>query len=272
MPTSLPTPSQIASSYGLRAIKNLGQHFLFDMNITRKIVNYAGDLADKNVIEIGPGPGGLTQAILEQPIAKLVAVEFDERAIAGLNELKNHYAEKLEIINADALETDLRQMAPAPRVVMSNLPYNISTKLLTNWLEYASEIEFMVLMFQTEVAERITAVPGTKDYGRLSVITQWLCEAEILFDLPPSVFTPPPKVNSSIVKITLRREPLFKADKKKLENVLRTAFNQRRKMLKSALKPLLPDAENSLTKLGINPQSRPEELTVEEFCKIANSL
>ena len=266
----IPSPATLADIHGLRAIKNLGQHFLFDLNITRKIVTYSGDLKGINIIEIGPGPGGLTQAILEKDSGKLTAIEFDERAIAALEELKHFYPEKLEIINQDALEVDLRDVAPKPRAIMANLPYNISTKLLTNWLDYASEFEFMTLMFQKEVAERLYAVPRTKDYGRLSVLAQWLCKVENLFDLDPEVFTPPPKVTSSVVKITPYKQPLYPANQKKLENVLRAAFGQRRKMLRSSLKSILPQAEKQLTDIGINPTARAEELSVEDFCKIAN--
>lgn len=266
------SPAQNADKHGLRALKNLGQHFLFDLNITRKIVNYAGDLTGKNVIEIGPGPGGLTQAILEQDINKLCVVEYDERAIAGMEELKTHYPDKLEIINADALEVDLRTLTPAPRVIMSNLPYNISTKLLTNWLDHANEFESMILMFQKEVAERLYAVPRTKDYGRISVLTQWLSQVENLFDLPPSVFTPPPKVTSTVVKITPYSQPLYPSGKKKMETALRVAFGQRRKMLRSTLKPILSNPESQLESLGIKPTARAEELSVEDFTKIANLL
>lgn len=268
----IPSPAQIAEMHGLRAIKNLGQHFLFDLNITRKIVAHAGNLEDMNVIEIGPGPGGLTQAILEKNIKSLTLVEFDERAIAGLETLKEFYPGKINIINEDALEIDLRDIAPAPRVIMSNLPYNISTKLLTNWLEYADEFEFMVLMFQREVAERLYASTRTKDYGRLSVITQWLAKVENMFDLPPSVFTPPPKIFSSVVKITPYKTLLYPTEKKKLEMLLRVAFNQRRKMLRSSLKNTIKNLEDSLNSINIAPTSRPEELSVEDFTKIANLL
>ena len=266
----IPSPAKLAELHGLHAIKNLGQHFLFDLNITRKIVYYAGDIGGLNIIEIGPGPAGLTQAILEKDVAKLTAIEFDERAIAALNELKTFYPEKLEILNNDALELDLREVAPKPRAIMANLPYNISTKLLTNWLEYANEFEFMVLMFQKEVAERLYAEPRTKDYGRLSVMTQWLAKVENLFDLPPSVFTPPPKVMSSVVKITPYKQPIYPASQKRLENVLRAAFGQRRKMLRSTLKSVLTDPEKQLESIGIKPTARAEELSVEDFTKIAN--
>ena len=262
---SFPTPKEIAEKHQLWAKKALGQNFIFDMNLTRKIANSAGSLTGLEVIEIGPGPGGLTQALLEKDIKKLHAIEFDERAINGLKELNSP---KLEIINADALEIDLRSVAPAGCCVVANLPYNIGTRLLMDWLEYAQHFKSLTLMFQKEVAERIVAKPRTKDYGRVSVIAQWLCHAEILFDVPPTAFVPPPKVTSSIVKITPREKPLFPADKKTLEMVVKTAFSQRRKMLRSTLKPLNVDFE----KLGINPQARAEELLIEDFCKLANML
>lgn len=258
----IPSPRQLAESFGLIAKKNLGQNFLFDLNVTRQIVDGAGDISGLNIIEVGPGPGGLTQAILERDIKHLYAIEFDERAIEALKSLNNP---KLDVIQADALHIDLRKY-PQPCAIMANLPYNIATKLLTNWLEYPTYFKSMTLMFQKEVAERIAAVPRTKDYGRLSVITQWLCETEILFDIPPHAFVPAPKVTSSVIRITPRKQPLFPADKKKLENVLRVAFGQRRKMLRSSLKSL----NLNWDALGIDPSRRAEELSIEEFCKIAN--
>ena len=266
------TPRQIADSYGLKAIKSFGQNFLFDLNITRKIAAACGDVTNLNIIEIGPGPGGLTQALLEKSPAKLTAIEFDERAVNGLMELKTVYGDKFEIIKADALNLDLRQVSSKPCAVVGNLPYNISTKLLTNWLKYADQFEFFILMFQKEVGERIAASPDSKAYGRLSVTTQWLCNVEILFTLPPTVFTPAPKISSSVIKITPRTQPQYSADKTKLELVVKTAFNQRRKMLKSSLKAILPEVEKDLNSLNINPTQRAENLSVEEFCKIANLL
>ncbi len=266
------SPAKIAELHGLQAKKALGQNFLFDLNLTGKIAAAACITPELNIIEIGPGPGGLTQALLKHDLKKLYAIEFDERAIAGLQELKAHYGDKLEVLHRDALKTDLREIAPAPAAVVANLPYNIATKLLTDWLEYAAHFRSLTLMFQKEVAGRLTAVPRTKDYGRLSVITQWLCEVETLFDIPPSAFVPPPKVTSTVVHLVPRETPLFPADKRRLETVLRNAFGQRRKMLKSSLKAILPDAGNSLKNLGINPESRAEELTVQEFCKIANTI
>lgn len=260
-----PTPKEIAERHGLWAKKSLGQNFIFDMNVTRRIASAAGNLTGANVIEIGPGPGGLTQAILEKDINKLYAIEFDERAVAGLKELDSP---KLEIINGDALEIDLRTIAPKGAYIIANLPYNIGTRLLMDWLEYADHFKSMTLMFQKEVAERIVAVPRTKDYGRVSVITQWLCHAEILFEVQPSVFVPPPKVTSAIVKITPREKPLADVDKKTLEMVVKAAFSQRRKMLRSTLKPLNVDFEAA----GIKPEARAEELSVEDFCKIAKLL
>ena len=260
-----PSPKEIAERHGLWAKKALGQNFIFDLNLTRKIANAAGNLTGANVIEIGPGPGGLTQAILGHDINKLYAIEFDERAVAGLKELNSP---KLEIITGDALEIDLREIAPAGCVVISNLPYNIGTKLLMDWLDYASYFKSFTLMFQKEVAERIAAVPRTKDYGRVSVITQWLCHVEVRFEVPPTAFVPAPKVTSAIISIVPREKPLFPADKKKLEMVVKTAFNQRRKMLRSSLKALNVDFEA----LGIRPEARAEELSIEDFCKIANAL
>jgi 16S rRNA (adenine1518-N6/adenine1519-N6)-dimethyltransferase len=261
-----PTPKQIADRHDLWAKKSLGQNFIFDLNLTRKIASAAGNLSGADVIEIGPGPGGLTQAILEKDINRLYAIEFDERAIAGLKELDSP---KLEIINGDALKIDLRQVAPQGCIVIANLPYNIGTKLLMDWLEYASHFKSLTLMFQKEVAERIVASPAqSKDYGRVSVITQWLCEVDILFDVPPTAFVPAPKVTSSIVKVVPREKPLFPANKKKLEMVVKTAFSQRRKMLRASLKSLNVD----FVALGIRPEARAEQLSIEDFCKITNSL
>lgn len=260
-----PSPKEIADKYELRALKSLGQNFIFDLNVTRKIVRAAGNLNGVDVIEIGSGPGGLTQAILEQDINSLSAIEFDERAVRGLQELKS---DKLKIYQQDALELDLRTIAPKGCKIIANLPYNIGTKLLMNWLEYADHFKSMTLMFQKEVAMRIIAKPRTKDYGRVSVITQWLCHTEIAFDLPPSVFVPPPKVTSSIVTIIPRSKPLFDVDKKKLEKLVKLAFSQRRKMLRVTLKELKLDFE----KVGIPETARAEELTIEEFCKIVNML
>jgi 16S rRNA (adenine1518-N6/adenine1519-N6)-dimethyltransferase len=260
-----PTPKEIADKYELRAKKSLGQNFIFDLNVTRKIVRAAGNLKGMDVIEIGPGPGGLTQAILEQDIKSLSVIELDERAINGLYELKS---DKLKVYQQDALELDLRIIAPKGCKIIANLPYNIGTKLLMNWLEYADHFKSMTLMFQKEVAERIVAKPRTKDYGRVSVMAQWLCHAEIAFDLPPTIFVPPPKVTSSVINILPRSQPLFAADKKKLEKLVKLAFSQRRKMLRVTLKSLNLD----FVVLGIPETARAEELTIEEFCKITNIL
>ena len=266
--TKLISPKAIAEIYELNAKKSLGQNFLFDLNITRKIVRESGDISNLHIIEVGSGPGGLTQAILEEPVKKLTAIEFDDRAINALGEIKNYYGDRFELIKGDALNIDLREIAEKPCAIMANLPYNISTKLLTNWLEYAQHFEFMTLMFQREVAERLAAETRTKDYGRLSVITQWLCDVEILFDVPPECFTPAPAVTSSVVKITPRKE-LIPANRKRLEQILAAGFNQRRKMLRSSVKSVLPNAEQTLTSLGIPPTARAEELSVADFCKIS---
>ena len=263
------SPSKRAESFGIDPKKSLGQNFLFDLNITRKIVASCGDISGLNIIEIGPGPGGLTQVILEQDIRKLYSIEFDKRAVTALHDLETVYGEKFQIIEADALKYSIEQISE-PKAVIANLPYNIGTKLITNWLDERGYFKFICVMLQKEVAERITASTRTKDYGRLSVIVQWQCETEILFHVPPSAFFPPPKVTSTVIKLTPRKQPLFPANKKRLEDVLRAAFGQRRKMIKSALKSVLPDTENALKNIGINPQARAEELSIEEFCKIAN--
>lgn len=261
---NLPTPKEIVEKYDLAPKKSLGQNFLFDLNITRKIVARSGGVDGLNIIEIGPGPGGLTRAILDNSPASLTVIEYDDRAIKGLAE----FGETISIRNEDALKIDLQEVAPKPCAVIANLPYNISTKLLTNWFAYIQHFDFLTLMFQREVALRLTAAPRSKSYGRLSVMSQYLCDVQILFDVPPEAFTPAPKVTSSVVKLTPKANP-GDVSIESLENVTRAAFGKRRKMLKSSLKDMFSDVEKSLNELGVNPQARPEELSVEEFCKIA---
>jgi len=262
------SPAQLAKDHGLVPKKSLGQNFLFDMNITRKIVEYAGDISNTNIIEIGSGPGGLTIALNEVKPKSLSVIEYDDRAIGVAKEIN----EEIAAYNADALKLNLREIAPAPRAVIANLPYNISTKLLTNWLAYAQEFEFMILMFQKEVALRLVAEPNTSSYGRLSVITNYLCEAQILFDVPPEAFTPSPKVTSSIVLLRPRENPTPSVDIENLSKVTKAAFGQRRKMLRSSLRQIFPETEKTLTALNINSQSRAQELSIDEFCKLANHL
>jgi 16S rRNA (adenine1518-N6/adenine1519-N6)-dimethyltransferase len=272
-PDGLPPLREIIRLHGLAARKSLGQNFLLDLNLTGKIARAAGDLAGSTIIEIGPGPGGLTRALLFSGAARVVAVERDERCLPALEEISAHYPGRLEIVAGDALKTDLPGLAGRERPVriVANLPYNIGTELLIRWLTadtwppfYAS----MTLMFQREVAERIVARPGDGAYGRLGVLAGWRTEAGILFDIPRQVFTPPPKVTSSVVQIVPRAAPLA-ADLAVLERVTRAAFGQRRKMLRQSLKPLGGDA--LLAAAGIDGTRRPETLSIAEFVSLANA-
>jgi len=271
---TLPPLRDVIWRHGLLARKSLGQHFLLDGNITAKIVRSAGDLVGINVVEVGPGPGGLTRALLESDAARVFAIEKDERCVTALAELDAVYGERLIVLAQDALDYALPKHIPAPRAVVANLPYNIGTRLLLGWLddiarEGARAYRSLTLMFQKEVAARLFAEPGSKDYGRLSVITQWLCDVEHCFDLPASAFTPPPKVASSVVRLVPLARPRAEADKKMLEAVLQSAFGQRRKMLRSSLATLSPKAAEALQEAGIDPTRRAETLTVEEFCRLA---
>lgn len=272
---ALPSLREVIQQHGLSAQKALGQNFLLDMNITDKIVRGAQGYSPKvdwsqvHAFEIGPGPGGLTRSLLKTPARKVTAVEFDPRAVAALSDVVTAAQGDLEIKQCDALEVDLAQMGDAPRVIVANLPYNIATPLLIGWLKalradphaFAS----MTLMFQKEVAERIIAPHGGKAYGRLAVIAQWLCDARKIYDLPPSAFTPPPKVMSSVVHLVPKMLPAGSPDFSKVEAVTAAAFNQRRKMIRSSLKSYMPAIES----LGIDPQKRAEELRVEDFLAIA---
>ena len=272
MLTDLPPLREVISEYNLRAEKSLGQNFLLDQNITDKIVRQAGDLSGVTVIEIGPGPGGLTRSLLKSDVKKVIAIEFDERAVGALQDLKNISDGRLEIIHGDALEENLLEHAETPRKIIANLPYNIATPLLLNWLSQIRDdvraYDEMILMFQKEVAERITAESGGKTYGRLSVMCQWLCETKKLFDLSPSAFTPPPKVKSSVVRFTPKTldqdAPTFKA----VEKITAAAFGQRRKMIRSSLS----DYVQAIEKLGLNPEKRAEDLRPEDYISLAKSL
>ncbi len=264
----LGTVREAIERHGLAARKSLGQHFLCDLNLTGRIARAAGDLAIGTVIEIGPGPGGLTRALLDAGAARLIAVERDDRAIALLGEIANAYPNRLEIVAADALDTDIADLGTAPRKVVANLPYNISTRLLLNWLARIDAFDTLVLMFQKEVVDRLAAAPRTHDYGRLSVITQWLCTVRPLFNVDKRAFSPPPSVTSTVVQITPRPQPLAPARFATLEKVTAAAFGQRRKMLRSSLKSL-GDADALLAATGISPTARAEELPVEAFCALA---
>jgi 16S rRNA (adenine1518-N6/adenine1519-N6)-dimethyltransferase len=272
---SLPTLKEVIDKHGLFTRKSLGQHFLLDSRITDKIVLYAGDLQDYNVIEIGSGPGGLTRSLLSTGAKSLTVVEKDDRGIAVMEELAQHWNDgRLKIIHGDALKTNLIENVPAPRKIVANLPYNVGTQLLLNWLDDVAiyglkSYRSMTLMFQDEVASRIIAAPDTGEYGRLSVISQFLCECRYDFQLPPGAFFPPPKVNSAVITLTPHEKPLFPVSKNALEKVVATAFGQRRKMLRSALKPLGVPVETLLDKAGIDGTLRAEVLDVPTFCKLA---
>ncbi|HTH18078.1 MAG TPA: 16S rRNA (adenine(1518)-N(6)/adenine(1519)-N(6))-dimethyltransferase RsmA [Magnetospirillum sp.] len=270
--TGLPPLRDVIAAHGLGARKSLGQHFLLDLNLTGRIARSAGALETGTCIEIGPGPGGLTRALLDGGAAHVIAIERDDRAIAIQNEIAAAYDPgRLEIIAADALEVDCATLGAAPRRIVANLPYNISTVLLLQWLRNATAFESMVLMFQKEVVDRLAAAPRESNYGRLSVITQWLCEVRPLFNVDKRAFTPPPAVMSTVVKLIPRPQPLATARFETLERVTAAAFGQRRKMLRSSLKPL-GDADALIAATGLEPTARAEELSVEQFCALARAV
>ncbi len=267
----LPPLKEAIARHGLSARKSLGQHFLLDLNLTGRIARAAGDLETGTVIEIGPGPGGLTRALLDQGAGRVIAIERDPRAIAIQAEIADAYPGRLEVMEADALTVAIHDLGEAPRRIVANLPYNIATALLLRWLEHAPAFERMVLMFQKEVVDRLAAAPGEPAYGRLSVVTQWLCRVEPLFAVDRRAFTPPPAVASTVVRLTPRAEPLAPAKLAFLERVTAAAFGQRRKMLRSSLKSL-GDAPLLLEQTGLNPTARAETLSVADFCALARAL
>lgn len=271
---SLPPLRDIIRNHNLRAEKSLGQNFLLDLNLTAKIARAAGDLKGKTVFEIGPGPGGLTRAILNAEAANLIAIEYDPRAIVALESLKKAAGGRLAIVQEDALHADLPALAKniggkPPYAIIANLPYNIATPLLTGWLEqiYNDQNLYgqMVLMFQKEVAQRIVAKPSTKTYGRLSILSQWLCDTKLMFDVPAQAFTPPPKVTSSIVRLISKSGIAKDIDFQTMEKITAAAFGQRRKMIRGSMKDYLPYIEEC----GIDPQARAEDLNVEEYMALA---
>ncbi|RTL97859.1 16S rRNA (adenine(1518)-N(6)/adenine(1519)-N(6))-dimethyltransferase RsmA [Ancylobacter aquaticus] len=271
---NLPPLRDIIRDHGLSALKSLGQNFLLDLNLTSKIARTAGRLEGLTVIEVGPGPGGLTRAILALGARRVIAIERDSRCVAALAEVAEHYPGRLEIIEGDALETDYRALLAADEraLIIANLPYNVGTPLLVGWLSvdpWPPWYESLTLMFQREVAERIVAAPGDDHYGRLAVLTGWRAQAHIAFDVPPSAFVPPPKVTSSVVHITPRRAPL-PCSLKALERVTEAGFGQRRKMLRQSLKSLGVDTGALLEAAGIAPTERAERVTVEGFVALAN--
>ncbi len=267
----LPPLREVIANHGLSARKSLGQHFLLDMNLTRRIAHAAGDLSNGTVIEIGPGPGGLTRALLECGAAHVIAIERDDRAVAIAHELAEAYPGKLEVIAADALEIDLSVLGTAPRRIVANLPYNISTPLLIQWFDHIEAFASFTVMLQKEVVDRLAAEANTSAYGRLTVLTQWLCEVRPLFNVDRKAFTPPPAVMSTVVSLVPRPQPLAAARRETLEKVTAAAFGQRRKMLRSSMKSL-GDVDSLLKAVGVDPTRRAETLTVEEFCAIAQIL
>jgi len=271
----LPPLRDVIARHGLAAKKALGQNFLFDLNLTRRIARAAGPFDGVTVIEVGPGPGGLTRALLMEGVSRLVVIERDSRAITALEEIAQAFPGRLTIIAGDALEADYEALAGGcPARIVANLPYNIATPLLVGWLSgpWPPFYQSLTLMFQKEVAERIVAKPGGKEFGRLSVLSQYRCEAKKLFDVNRSAFTPPPKVTSSIVQFVPKPSPEPACPLDVLERVTAAAFGQRRKMLRSSLKGLLPEPEVLLSELGIDPELRAEQLPVEAFARIAARL
>jgi 16S rRNA (adenine1518-N6/adenine1519-N6)-dimethyltransferase len=254
--------------YDLAAKRSLGQHFLLDANLTARIARAAGDLSAASVIEVGPGPGGLTRSLLAAGAQTVFVIEKDARCVLAMRELSSASLGRLVVIEADALDIDLAALAPPPRRIVANLPYNIATPLLLAWLRTIDAFAGLTLMFQKEVAERLTAPPGSRHYGRLSVITQWLTRPQFEFAVDARAFTPPPKVASAVVTLTPRSTPLAPADFAILERVTAAAFGQRRKMLRGSLKALGLDPAAA----GIDPTRRAEDLQVEEFCALARQL
>jgi 16S rRNA (adenine1518-N6/adenine1519-N6)-dimethyltransferase len=271
----LPPLREVIRRHGLHARKSLGQNFILDLNLTARIARAAGPLAGVDVVEIGPGPGGLTRALLAEGARRVIAVERDARAIAAVEEIAARCPGRLEVIAGDALALDLRSfLGDAPARVVANLPYNIATALLVSWLSlepWPPWYDRLVLMFQREVAERIVAGPGTKSYGRLSILASWRCEARILFDVAASAFVPPPKVTSSLVALVPRQTPL-PCDLRALERVTQAAFGQRRKMLRQSLKALGTDPLALLARADVEPTARAEDIPLEGFVALARTF
>ncbi len=273
--SGLPPLREVIAKHGLSAQKSLGQNFLLDLNLTGRIARAAGPLEGHDVVEVGPGPGGLTRALLENGARRVIAIERDPRCIAALEEIAAACPGRLTIIEGDALTTDMRALVENPARIVANLPYNIGTPLLIGWLQtepWPPWYESLTLMFQREVAERITAPPGSKAYGRLGVLAQWRTQARILFNVDRRAFTPPPSITSSVVELVPRAQPLAEAPPRMLERVVAAAFGQRRKMLRASLKSLgLGDPTGFIEAVGISPTQRAEELSVEEFCALARA-
>ena len=276
MSADLPALKEVIARYGLSAKKALGQNFILDTNLLDKIARSAkqhdsAPFESGTVIEVGPGPGGVTRAILANGAKHLTVIEKDERCLGALSDIQAAYPDRLTVMNADALTVSADTLGAAPRSIIANLPYNVGTLLLTGWLKKINEFSSLTLMFQKEVAERLTARPKTPAYGRLSVLTQWLCETEILFTVPPSCFVPPPKVISAVVFLRPRSRLLAEARIDLLEKVTAAAFNQRRKMLRSSLKSV-GNPEKLCAAANVDPTMRAEEVGIEAFCAMARCL
>lgn len=272
---TLPPLREVIRNHDLKARKSLGQNFLLDLNLTAKIARAAGELTACDVLEIGPGPGGLTRGLLAEGARHVLAIEKDSRCLPALGEIAKAYPGRLTVLEGDALQIDpLAHLTPPIRVA-ANLPYNVGTELLVRWLTPAIWPPFwqsLTLMFQREVAERIVAQPGSKAYGRLAILAQWRSDARIVLQLPPEAFTPPPKVSSSVVHLSALPEARFPADAAVLSRVVAAAFNQRRKMLRAALKGLAPDIEDRLISAGLKPTDRAEQVPLEGFCALARAV
>ena len=271
----LPPLKDVIYSNNLLEKKYLTQNYLLDLNLTSKIARYAGSLEQFDILEVGPGPGSLTRSLLNEGARKVVAIEKDSRCIAALEEIQSIFPGRLKLLQGDALSTNASEHLADPVRIIANLPYNIGTELLVRWLTsktWPSFWQSMTLMFQKEVANRIVASPGSKAYGRLSVMSQWRCDTKIAFNIPATAFTPPPKVESALVHFEALKEPKFPAEVKVLEFVVSKAFNQRRKMLRGALKGHFQNVEESLLSIGVSPTKRAEDITVQEYCAMSQIL
>lgn len=271
----LPPLRDVIAAHDLRAKKSMGQNFLLDLNLTARIARVAGPLEGVSVLEVGPGPGGLTRGLLAEGAARVLAVEKDARCLPALAEIAAAYPGRLEIIHGDALAVDSEVLLAPPWRVVANLPYNVGTELLVRWLTPATwppPWQSLTLMFQREVAERIVAAPGSKAYGRLAVLAQWRCDARIALTLPPEAFVPPPKVSSAVVHLAALPAPRHQADPAVLERVVAAGFGQRRKMLRASLRGVAPDIEDRLGAAGIAPTDRAEQVPLEAWCALARMV
>ena len=271
----LPPLRDVIATHGLSARKSLGQNFLLDLNLTARIARVAGDLSGSDILEVGPGPGGLTRGLLAEGARRVLAVEKDPRCLPALAEISAAYPGQLEVIEGDALDVDALAHLTPPIRIAANLPYNVGTELLVRWLtpkEWPPVWSSMTLMFQKEVAERIVAAPGSKAYGRLALLAQWRADAHIALHLPPEAFTPPPKVSSAVVHLTALPKARFEADAAVLNRVVAAGFNQRRKMLRASLKGVSTDIEDRLISAGIKPTDRAEQIPLEGFCALAREI